>query len=413
MEDFVIYNNDGTEKKSIYGNKMNPPQNRNDNFQSSDLEFEDSLAMVSYPQYILDFIKKFILDNYSNNDLAQVFMIPNKDGENIYVIEYSLLIELNNRFYKVFVLVYLPLLFPNYPPDFYIEKTTTNISLNKFYLDGKIGPEDFKINLERFVKFDPDKNNIGEIIDNLMINFSQEFPVYKDNSGNNANFKNDSKCFFDKSNANKIKIPKQPKNNSNHNQRIKDFKSNEKNNFDNIKCVKLNEEKKVPFFDDKSFLEYIRKQTKDIIEYNYVEFTQKYNIKGNLDSLKNLYNNSQKGINNDNLFRKNAQLKSQVQALINIKKQLENIENIVGQELLDCQNNKKKSFFEKCDSIVNIPNKQDMEYLIQIRVMEDYLVYLKKAFEKKLLGFDVLLNLTRSLSREIFKLNYARSNIKK
>ena len=45
--------------------------------------------------------------------------------------------------------------------------------------------------------------------------------------------------------------------------------------------------------------------------------------------------------------------------------------------------------------------------------MEDYLVYLKKAFEKKLLGFDVLLNLTRSLSREIFKLNYARSNIKK
>ena len=78
------------------------------------------------------------------------------------------------------VLVYLPILFPNYPPEFYIEKTTS-LGLNKFY-NGKINIPDFKINLDSFLKFDPNTNNIPEIIDNLVINFTQEFPIYKDNT---------------------------------------------------------------------------------------------------------------------------------------------------------------------------------------------------------------------------------------
>ena len=54
-----------------------------------------------------------------------------------------------------------------------------------------------------------------------------------------------------------------------------------------------------------------------------------------------------------------------------------------------------------------------MEYLIKIKTMEDYLVYLKKGFEKRTVEFDVMVNLTRALSREIFNLNYMRSRTKK
>ncbi len=60
-----------------------------------------------------------------------------------------------------------------------------------------------------------------------------------------------------------------------------------------------------------------------------------------------------------------------------------------------------------------IANKKDLDYLIRIKVMEDYLVYLKKGYEKKIVGFDDMLNLTRSFSREIFNLNYMRSKLKK
>ena len=340
-------------------------------------------------------------------------MITNEDGEKIFVIEYSLIIELNNKNYKVFLLVYLPILFPNYPPEFYIEKTA-NILVNKFYLDGKINENDLKINLDHFVKFDPNNNNIGEIIDNLVINFTQEFPVYKDNINKDKDWRNSGKCVLDKSKANKIKLPIGQKSYSNNDLYKNGFNYSEKNNnFNNVKVTKLNNETNNSPFNDSTFLEYIKKQTKDIIGYNYVEFIQKYNIKGNLDNLKNIENKSIQKFNNDNLYRKNEQLKTQVQALKSIKAQLLDVEKRVERELKESQNSNKKDFFENFESFVDIPNKEDFEFLIQIKVMEDYLSYLKKGFEKRIVGFDDMVNLTRSISRQIFYLNYMRSRFPK
>lgn len=413
MEDFVIYDKFGNEKKNIYGRSMTNPQFKKEEEQSSILEFEDALVIVSYPKYILEYIKKFLIENYSDSDMAEIFMITNEDGEKIFVIEYSLIIELNNKNYKVFLLVYLPILFPNYPPEFYIKKTA-NILVNKFYLDGKINENDLKINLDHFVKFDPNNNNIGEIIDNLVINFTQEFPVYKDNINKDKDWRNSGKCVLDKSKANKIKLPIGQKSYSNNDLYKNGFNYSEKNNnFNNVKVTKLNNETNNSPFNDSTFLEYIKKQTKDIIGYNYVEFIQKYNIKGNLDNLKNIENKSIQKFNNDNLYRKNEQLKTQVQALKSIKAQLLDVEKRVERELKESQNSNKKDFFENFESFVDIPNKEDFEFLIQIKVMEDYLSYLKKGFEKRIVGFDDIVNLTRSISRQIFYLNYMRSRFPK
>lgn len=413
MEDFVIYDKFGNEKKNIYGRSMTNPQFKKEEEQSSILEFEDALAIVSYPKYILEYIKKFLIENYSDSDMAEIFMITNEDGEKLFVIEYSLIIELNNKNYKVFLLVYLPILFPNYPPEFYIEKTA-NILVNKFYLDGKINENDLKINLDHFVKFDPNNNNIGEIIDNLVINFTQEFPVYKDNINKDKDWRNSGKCVLDKSKANKIKLPIGQKSYSNNDLYKNGFNYSEKNNnFNNVKVTKLNNETNNSPFNDSTFLEYIKKQTKDIIGYNYVEFIQKYNIKGNLDNLKNIENKSIQKFNNDNLYRKNEQLKTQVQALKCIKAQLLDVEKRVERELKESQNSNKKDFFENFESFVDIPNIEDFEFLIQIKVMEDYLSYLKKGFEKRIVGFDDIVNLTRSISRQIFYLNYMRSRFPK
>ena len=179
----------------------------NENSSTKTLEFEDALAMSSYNKYNLDYIKKFLLYNYSNNDLANVYMIENNNSEDIFVIEYSLIIEFDRKYYRVFILVYLPILFPNDPPEFYINKTA-NVILNKYYLNGKIKPEDFHINLNFFKKFEPSTNNISDIIDNIVINFTLNFPLYKDKSNSNFNNQNkNAKCFFDKSKAYLVKIP--------------------------------------------------------------------------------------------------------------------------------------------------------------------------------------------------------------
>ena len=126
FDDFVIYEK-AMPKTNIYGRSMINTNNsgaryNNDNGSPAEVTLDNAIKMTSYPKYLLDFIKNFLIDNYSDNDMATVYLI--KDKENIFVIEYVLTLELNGRKYKVYVLVYLPILFPNYPPEFYIEKTT-------------------------------------------------------------------------------------------------------------------------------------------------------------------------------------------------------------------------------------------------------------------------------------------------
>ena len=413
---FVVYEKDkaGQPKKNIYGKNMNNNnrqqynnnQNQNEN---SILELNDAMAMSSYPQYMQDFIKSFLIDNYSGSDIAQIFLITDEE-ERIFVIEYSLEIEFNGRNYKVFILVYLPILFPNYPPEFYIERNA-NISLNNFYKDGKISEIDFKINLDFFGKFDPNKNNISELIDNLLINFTQEFPVFKSKT-NDTKKDNKLKCYLNKSTANVIILPEKKKNYNNIDINQNDYNFNENNNYNNIIDKKLNDEKNKPF-DDKSFLEFIRNQAKDVIRYNYLEFKEKYRLNNNLEELKNLGTSINKRTNNDALYLKNQQLKKQLESLKNIKERLKQIENNKINELKNLENLAQKSFFERYENIIEIENHQLMDYIVKIKVLEDYLAYLKKGYEKNIISFQNMLKLNRSISREIFNLNYAKDKIQK
>ena len=371
FNDFVIYEK-ALPKTNIYGRAMTNRNNsryNNDNGRPAEISLDSAIKMTSYPNYLLDFIKKFLIDNYSESDMTTVYLV--KDKENIFVIEYTLTIELNGRNYKVYVLVYLPILFPNYPPELYIEKTT-NLGLNKFY-NGKITEPDFKINLDSFLKFDPNTNNIGDIIDNLVINFTQEFPIYKDNTNVN-NFKNSGKCYLEKSKSSKVIIPKKPldyysdiNNNRNNNGLNKSY-----NKYDNVKTEKFNDNKDE--FTDKTFLDFIRKQAKDIVEYNYMEFKEKHNFEENKKKLNTLKEGINQRLNDESIYGKNDQLKSRLQTLKNIKGKLEVIENNINQEINELKNNDNKSFFDKFEENVNVKNQKDLEYLAKIKEMEDYLI---------------------------------------
>ena len=54
-----------------------------------------------------------------------------------------------------------------------------------------------------------------------------------------------------------------------------------------------------------------------------------------------------------------------------------------------------------------------MKFLIMKKILEDYLIYLKKGYERKIVNFDVMVNQTRALSREIFTIDYLRAQRKK
>ena len=222
MDNFVIYDEYDNKKSNLYESNI-----KNDDF----IELEDALSISSYPDSNLNLINQFLIDNYSNNDIAKIFL-KSIDGDNIFVIEYALNVELNVRKYIVYILVYLPISFPNSPPEFYI-KRNANLGINKCYR-GKIDSQDFRIYLSHFCKYDPKRINIGEIIDNLLINFTQEFPVYKSRS--NTYINNSEKCYLDQSKLKRVIISNKLKN--------KSF------NIFNINRLNINEEKK-PSIDNK------------------------------------------------------------------------------------------------------------------------------------------------------------------
>ena len=165
------------------------------------LSLEEALSKSSYDD--LNHVKQFLIDNYSNNDKTEIYLYSDKN-ENIFVIEYNLNIDFQGKDYKIFVLVYLPSLFPNVQPDFYLEKGA-DVGVNCYY-KGKINFDDLKINIDYFGKFDYNKNNIKEIIDNLVSNFNSHFPIWREN--NNQNWKNSGKCVLIKYKIRKVILPK-------------------------------------------------------------------------------------------------------------------------------------------------------------------------------------------------------------
>ena len=191
----------------------------------SNLELEDALSKVSYSEYNLDFIKHFLIDNYSDNDNTRIYIVLDDDGKNIFAIEYKLFFNLFNNKYNVYVLVYLPILFPDSPPEFYL-RAFNKLGVNRVY-EGKINSDNLRIDLKYFKEFDRIKVNIPEIIDNLIINFNKAFPVFKAKEEKSFS----GKCILDNSNSKIVYLSK--KNKNFHNQGIKDYNQKNSGNLDN------------------------------------------------------------------------------------------------------------------------------------------------------------------------------------
>ena len=249
---------------------------------NSILELEEALSKVSYSGYNLDFIKHFLIDNYLDNDITRIYIVPDEDGKNIFAIEYCLIIKLLSHDFRINVLVYLPILFPDNSPEFYIKAISKYLGINKLY-EGKINSDNLRINLKYFKEFDKIKVNIPEIIDNLIINFNKAFPIYKSEKENSKIF---GKCFLDYSKA----LPKNNK--SEINQDIKDDKlnilGNIDNNFDYVE--QINELKKQ--------LEEERKKNKFLTKENMKLNDIIFNLKSKISKNEN-YDNKVKSLKVD------------------------------------------------------------------------------------------------------------------
>lgn len=358
----------GAKSSSNNGKDMSK-QNNESNIKL--IGIDEALSQSSYLSYYKSFIREVIQDNYYEHQEAKVYFTDN-DEEKIFVIYYKLKIPFRGKDYKINILVYLPKEYPSDFPTFYIYKSP-NIGVNQKY-DGLIDSDTLQIYVEKKFKFNDKNNNIDEIINLLKEQFKIEFPIYRDKQ-NTFGFELVEKCYID---------------------------------LNRVKQVKLLCEK----FNDETFLKFMKNQTKDKIRENYSKICD--NLKEiqkssqSLNNLKNIMNN--KAIDNTSKI-KVEQLKEEKKRLIKINDQLNDIESNMKDDINAIKENNNKSILERTNEFIRINNEKKIEYIMMKKAIEDYLAFLRRGFERKIISLQEMIVLTRTLSREMFNIIYSIDKI--
>ena len=361
------YNNDYA-PPNIYN--QNPKVNRNIYNEKNQkvivlqpLAIDAALSQSSYTSYNKDVVLNLIMDNFEKDNNAKVYFTSREDDK-IFVIEYLLNVLFNNKIYKITIFIHIPKLYPDYPPEFYVEKKSS-VGLCKDYKNGIIDEESFIINFDRFVRFDHNRNNIKEIIDAINQVFNERFPVFKKNDNSPETY---GKNNINKSQVNEVLL---------------------KTNF---------------FRNDDDLLDFMKQQVKDVIRGKYDDFKQKYNVNNNYEELHNI-NNDAKTQSVNNIDLSNNPMNQKIEDLKKIRDYLYQKENSLKQELENISS-ENKTIFEKAEDVIRVNDEKYFEYVVKKKALEDYLIYLKKGYEKKLVDFHDMIDSTRSFSREIFTLSY-------
>jgi hypothetical protein len=352
----------------VYYQNSNPTYNNstiyNKNVQS--IPLDQALIQSSYPRENHEIINDMMINEYIGNPEAKVYF-QYKDQEKLFVVEYVLQIYLVGKSYNVDIYMHIPRTYPDYPPEFYMGKKK-GVCINDHYIKANmINGETFQINVEYFCRYNQTKTNIGEIINALKNQFNKTFPVYRSTT------------------TNLYVVPG-------------------KNNIDKnlLQQVIIKSEK----FTDTQLLNFMRKQVKNIIKNKHSDLNNKYKtpqyyydlrqMKMELDSSSNYGNNP---------------MSQQVESLKQIKEELNQIENSIQVDIQNIEN-ANGNVLMQCDELVKVKNERDLEFLVKRKILEDYLVFLKKGYEKKVVSLDEMLEQTRTLSREIFAIDYLRKNMK-
>lgn len=349
-----------------YYPNTNPNPNVNNNTiynKNQSITLDQALMQSSYPPEKREIISDMLLTEYIGNTEAKVYF-QYRNHEKLFVVEYVLSINLMNKKYNVDVYMHIPITYPENPPEFFLGKKKGVCLNNEYTKNNIINGETFQVNLENICRYNPRKNNISEIINALKNSFNKTFPVYKGPT--------------------KIQ-----------------YEIYGKNNLDKnvLQEVIIKSEK----FTDTQLLNFLRKQVKNLVYNKYNDFNNKYKTPQYYKDLRQMKMEIDSSSNSGS-----SPMNQQIGRLNQIKEELYQIESGIR---ADVQNIENSNVLMKCDELIKVKNDKNLEFLVKKKIIEDYLVFLRKGYEKKLVSLEEMLEQTRTLSREIFTIDYLRKNM--
>ena len=419
---------------------------------SKKLNIKEALNLCGYNNNIKKSFILFLQSNYCNPKNKLYLFERNKNVPKLFLLLLKIPTKYNNSSYDISILVYFPLNFPNIKPEIYFHKYCS-VKINPNCLN-YIDEETLKINYEKFYKWNNSFESFKNLIKEIYKQFNINFPIFTFENKNEKK-REDGDCILKQQCCIEVELRK-PINKNNIQQKtqktVKNQNNNSKinNNYDSSDNNKINlSSKEIITPDD---INNIIKKNEQIFDKmkrdnTYVNTNNINNKNGNnvLDSsepydeekcknnlIKLLIYLLYPKINKINISLNNTQINlekiknniiSEIKDFEEIEKQSENVEksiDLIKSDLNNYKNifqsdnnsNEIKKDFSNLDSILNIKNKNYYILLSKEKAIEEFILILKKFYEKHNIEFETAMNLVRTYSREIFYIKYKYNRIK-
>ena len=404
------------------------------------LKIREAINLTNYKLNIRKDFINFLESTYGSQKHRLYLFSRLESAPKIFLLQLQVPVKFNNKTYDISLLVYFPLDFPNIEPEIYLEKfKKLKVNPNcSFYID----QDTLQINYSCFFKWESSFESFRNLMTELYNQFNIAFPVFNTNDKYEDINEIQGDCYLKKNLCKEVELV---------NPIVEKNKIN--NNIDNI---------------DKAMNEM---NLKDNNDKNINNKPIKKNIYGkpmeNIDANQNKKNNNSNNINNiiskennlvnpyqnkppvlDEQKSKQALIKllqkdlypkinNAIQPITSTFIKLEKIKENIHQKINEIElverkednirqvlNNLHKELdftipepkeLEKpdvtnLDSAVIISNKDYYMKLAMEKVIEEYILIVKKNYEKQNIDFNTALNLIRTNSRNIFFLKYKNAH---
>jgi len=314
------------------------------------ITFNEAIKKSDYPKENIDLIKSFINEHISEYDYMTTLYFTHSFNKNIFLIKHDLQVQYKGKGYSIFLLFYIPISFPK-ELRIYIEKVI-ELQISPHYKNF-IDNETLELYYEQLTEYKPLQVPLSKLLDTLRSKFSSNFPLFK--SKNPIDYF--GPCILNTQQSSLVEV------------KPDDLKGSFNVNYFRKKV----KDKILKLLNDKSF-----------------------EMQKSLSELENMEKKIQQ-VNNENSIN-NIQFENTIIKLKEIESKLE----YEVQEMRAYN----KDYLDKYRDIIKIDDKEQFKYMVMKRTIEDYLLFIKKAYEKDLISFEDCKNKIRIFSNELFFIKY-------
>jgi len=390
------------------------------------LKIREAINLTNYHLNIRKDFVSFLESTYGSQKHRLYLFSRSESAPKIFLLQLQIPVKFNNKSYDISLLVYFPLDFPNIEPEIYLEKVG-KVKVNPnclFYID----EDSLKINYSCFYQWNHSFESFRNLINELYDKFNMAFPVFNTNDKYEDINEVQGDCFLKKNLCREVElvnpIVERNKNNINNIQKVmnelnlndnnknippkKNIYGNPMENADNNQKNNNNPQenrfsnpyqiKSEPVFDEqKSKQALIKLLQKDLY----------YKINNAIQPITSTYIKLEKI--KDNIHLKLKDIEKVESKEDNIRQVLNNL-----YKELDFNISEPKEFerpdVSNLDTAVIVSNKDYYMKLAREKTIEEYILIVKKNYEKRNIDFNTALNLIRTNTRNIFFLKYKNAH---